>query len=237
MRENRGSKKKIIIGILIAVLLIAVFGLVMHLIENHGLRDEQFGDTGDWGDEAPETTELSFGDKLYISNDNLDTYLIIGTDSGGEDLGEMYSGELADFLVLLIVDNTTKKYAFMQIDRNTMTSVEVPDEEGNVNDLETMQLCISHWYGKTIDERNGYTADAVTYLFGDLDIENVYSLEMTEIGAVNHAIGGVVVDIDQDMTDLDPAFVKATIAGQHFAELFYPNCKDKEIADLLKKLG
>ena len=39
------------------------------------------------------------------------------------------------------------------------------------------------------------------------------------------------------LKDLDPAFVKATIAGQHFAELFYPNCKDEAIADLLKKLG
>ena len=39
------------------------------------------------------------------------------------------------------------------------------------------------------------------------------------------------------LKDLDPGFVKATIAGKHFGELFYPKCKDSEIADFLKKLA
>ena len=39
------------------------------------------------------------------------------------------------------------------------------------------------------------------------------------------------------LKDLDADFVRATIAGKHFAELFYPNCKDAAIADFLKKLG
>jgi len=39
------------------------------------------------------------------------------------------------------------------------------------------------------------------------------------------------------LKDLDADFVRATIAGKRFAELFYPNCKDEAIADFLKKLG
>ena len=39
------------------------------------------------------------------------------------------------------------------------------------------------------------------------------------------------------LKDLDADFVRATIAGKRFAELFYPNCKDAAIADFLKKLG
>ena len=38
------------------------------------------------------------------------------------------------------------------------------------------------------------------------------------------------------LKDLDADFVRATIAGKHFAELFYPNCKDDEIAAFLKQL-
>ena len=38
------------------------------------------------------------------------------------------------------------------------------------------------------------------------------------------------------LKDLDQDFVKATIAGKRFAELFYPNCKDEEIAAFLKTL-
>ncbi len=38
------------------------------------------------------------------------------------------------------------------------------------------------------------------------------------------------------LKDLDRDFVKETISGAHFAELFYPNCKDSEIAAFLKAL-
>ena len=36
--------------------------------------------------------------------------------------------------------------------------------------------------------------------------------------------------------DIDQAFLKETISGEHFAELFYPACKDETIAAYLKSL-
>ena len=38
------------------------------------------------------------------------------------------------------------------------------------------------------------------------------------------------------LKDLDRDFVRATIAGARFAELFYPRCKDEKIAEFLKSL-
>lgn len=38
------------------------------------------------------------------------------------------------------------------------------------------------------------------------------------------------------LKELDQDFVKETISGKHFAELFYPNCQDKEVAAYLKAL-
>ncbi len=38
------------------------------------------------------------------------------------------------------------------------------------------------------------------------------------------------------LKDLDPVFVKETISGERFAELFYPSCQDAEIAAFLKQL-
>lgn len=43
-----------------------------------------------------------------------------------------------------------------------------------------------------------------------------------------------LVDI---MKDLDAGFVKSTISGKHFDELFYKNCKNEEIASFLKGLA
>ena len=38
------------------------------------------------------------------------------------------------------------------------------------------------------------------------------------------------------LKEIDQQFLKETISGAHFAEYFYPNCKDDEIACYLKSL-
>ncbi|MGX8851447.1 RpiB/LacA/LacB family sugar-phosphate isomerase [Amedibacillus sp. YH-ame10] len=40
----------------------------------------------------------------------------------------------------------------------------------------------------------------------------------------------------QILKEIDQNFLKETIAGKHFAEYFYPNCKDQEISDYIKNL-
>lgn len=199
------SKRKILILILIAAMLIAIFGLVMHLIEKHGENDEQFGDTGEWGETGNEII-LDFPEAAYATTDSISSYLLIGTDAGGEDMGEGFNGELADFLTLLVVDSTTEKYAFVQIDRNTMTDVEVLDASGESKGPAYEQICISHWYGPDAEARNENTVKAVSDLMGGFPIDGYYTLHMGDIGLVNDAIGGVTVDIQTDMTDVDPEF-------------------------------
>lgn len=202
---RRNSKRKIILAAGIALIAILLFWLVLRFVVNSSLLDEQFGDTGGWGNDIEETL-ITIGDTDYISLDDIDTYLLIGTDAGGEDLGEAYSGELADVLVLLIVDNTTKKFAFYTIDRNTMTPVNVLNEDGSFNSAMDQQICLAHWYGLDDEQRNFNTVDAVSNLLGVLEIDNYYTLSMNDIGHLNNAIGGVEVKIDTDMTKIDPAF-------------------------------
>ena len=208
MNRSRASWKKIVLGIVIGVLAIAAFGFGIHWIEERGLEDVQFGDTGGWGKEEIDPVELDLDNELYVSDDDIDTYLLMGLDPGRVQQGEMYSGELADFLTLMVVDNTTKKFGFIQLDRNSMVPMEIPDEDGNIVMLATQQLCLAHWYGRTPEERNEFTINAVSSLLGGLDINSCYTIKMEDIGAVNKAIGGIEVDIDTDMTDIDPAFKK-----------------------------
>lgn len=203
------SKRRIIIAVIIAALLIGLFALGVYMIEKHGLLDEQFGDTGGWGDETEETY-ITLGDKDYVSQDDIDAYLFIGTDGGGEFLGENLQGDLADFLMLLIIDNTTQKFGFYTIDRNSMVEMEISDETGDFTSFATQQICLSHWYGNSEDMRNQYTVNAVKTLLGELEIDNYYTINMADIGRINDAIGGVVVDIDTDMTAVDPDFVEGT---------------------------
>lgn len=211
--HGTSSKRKIIIGALIALLLIAAFGGVMHFIEKHGEQDEQYGDTGDWGQDESETGSeftLDFPNTTYVCKDDVTTYLLIGTDAGGEDMGKGFNGELADFLSLLVLDNTTNKYAFIQIDRNTMANVTVYDENGEEKGDAYEQICIAHWYGLDAKQRNENTVKAVSELLGGFPIDGYYTLHMDDIALVNNAIGGVTVEIQEDLTNIDPAFVAGT---------------------------
>ena len=45
--------------------------------------------------------------------------------------------------------------------------------------------------------------------------------------------GGNIYEI---LKEIDQEFLKETISGEHFAEYFYPNCQDDEIANYLKSL-
>ena len=201
------KKRRIVLGTIGVILLTSLFVLAMHLIEKHGLADVHFGDIGGWGNDE---IILTIGDSDYRSDDDIDTYLFIGTDAGGEDLGMAHSGSLADFLTLLVVDNTTKKYAFIEIDRNSMADVQMLNDDGEFTGFFTQQICLSHWYGTDEQQRNENTMAAVSSLFGYLDIQHCYELNMADIGAVNHALGGIEVDINTDMTSVDPEFVKGT---------------------------
>ena len=212
-RNRRSSKRKIIVAIVAALFAILLFWLVLHLVVSRGLLDEQFGDSGEWGDEEDEQITLLFGedqDEVYVSDDNVDTYLIIGTDAGGEFVDEEHSGTLADFLALLIIDNTTEKFGIIQIDRNTM--VPMPDLAGVDEDGEGIkqQICLAHWYGEDDSQRNDNTMAMVSDLFGYLPIDNYYAINMENMDRVNEALGGVEVTIDTDMTNVDPAFVQGT---------------------------
>lgn len=205
-RNRKESKRKAIIVIAAIVLALLAVGLVMFLLERFTEIDTQFGDTGDWGDDGDQV-ELTFNDTDYVSDDRIEAYLIAGTDAGGVDLGETYRGQLADFVTVLLIDDTTEKYAFYQLDRNTMTNVPIISEDG-IQDFAYEQLCIAHWYGHDEDERNQNLVNATTMALGGLDLDGYYVLNMADVGAVNDAIGGVTIDIDTDMTNLDPAFVE-----------------------------
>ena len=206
--NNRQLKKKVIFIALAIILALALLGLVIHFIEKHQEKDEPFTDSDLlWGDEEEEESLLTIDDKDYVTYDNLDIYLLAGTDGGGVDKGEGFNGDLADFVVLLVIDNTTKKFAFYPVSRNTMVYVPVMNKNGDIQDYAFEQICTAHWYGHDEEERNWNLAEAAEDLLGGLEIDGYYVLNMKDVGKVNDTIGGVSVDIKEDLTELDSAFV------------------------------
>ena len=138
----------------------------------------------------------------------------MGTDDSGT--GEEvegtkdYKGTLADFLLLVVVNKTQKTYGFLQIDRNTITDVDLLNENNQSVGSTKEQICTAHWYGTDSQTGCKNTVNAVNYYLGNLEIDGYYALGMEDIGTLNHLVGGVEVTLEDDFSKADPAMKKGT---------------------------
>ena len=154
---------------------------------------------------------VAFDSEIYGFNHRIESFLFLGTDNNASapDSEEEVHGAMADFLLLMVLDYTDDTYGCLQIDRNTITQVEALDEKGEVTNFRDIQICVSHWYGTDGDMNARNTDQAVRYLLGELNhIDGYYVLNMEDVGQLNHAVGGVSVTFQEDLTPSDPAFVK-----------------------------
>lgn len=210
-------KKKSLITILILIIGICLLAMGLFFYrQNSGTRHHKRSTeytTEDWGyGDEEENISLYLGDDYYSTTDNIKTYLFIGTDASGtgEELEgtKDYRGTLADFLLLVVVNKTQKNYGFLQIDRNTITDVDVLDENNKVKGSASEQICTAHWYGTDQEVGSKNTVNAVSYYLGDMEIDGYYSINMEEIATLNHLIGGVEVTLEDDFSKKDPAMKK-----------------------------
>lgn len=199
--------------ILIAAGIVCVLGILyggMRWVEKRWIA-EQEANSEDKGD-AKEWQKLVWGEislygKTYRYPRGYETYLIIGTDASGNEEGEgtEYQGNMADFLMLAVVNTKEGTYSFLQLNRDTITEVSLLDLDGTAVTTEEMQLCAAHWYGNTPEQSCENTVDAVQRLLGGMPISGYYALNMEEIGTLNQAVGGVEVTIEDDFSQADPS--------------------------------
>jgi anionic cell wall polymer biosynthesis LytR-Cps2A-Psr (LCP) family protein len=160
----------------------------------------------------------------YTLEHKVKTYLIMGTDASGseEASGEEYQGSMADFLLLLVIDDQEKSYGFIQLNRDTMTDVPLMNADGTANASAKIQLCTAHWYGGSKELSCENTANAVTDLIGGIPVNGYYALKMDAIGLFNHEVGGVTVTIEDDFTGEDESmYIGASVTlTDEQAELF-----------------
>ena len=165
----------------------------------------------------PET--VNFGGKEYLWRDDLSTLLLLGIDDreADEEWEDVVDSQ-ADVLVLAVLSEKDHTCTLLQIDRNTMAEVPVLDENDQFKTSVEEQICLSHDYGSTPEIRCQNTADAVSTLLYDTPVDNYVSMVMGGINALNDAVGGVTVPIEDDFTGVDDTLVKGqtvTLMGEH----------------------
>ncbi len=166
---------------------------------------------------------LEFNGKTYLPKDNLTTILFIGVDKDSEEtITGFRNGGQADFLRLLIIDHSAKTVSQLAIDRDTMTPIYILGVMGNRTGIRTLQISLSHSFGDGKAQSCELTVEAVSNLLYSAKIDAYVALNMDGICALNDAVGGVTVTLEDDFSAMDPSMTPGTTLTLHGqqAEIF-----------------
>lgn len=203
-------KKKTWILVLLLVVLAALLGTAVWTNQREETPVENAGQAVH---AQQEQTYLTYENQEYPLKEHLLTVLLIGTDSTEryEDknaLLDYYNYNQADFLILVVQDTEANTTEVIQLNRDTMTDVPWLDVIGNYGGTEFQQLCLAFNSGDGGRASCLNTVDAVSSLLFDAPIQHYIQMPMSGISALNNLVGGVPVQIPENLTRIDPAFVE-----------------------------
>lgn len=199
--KNRSALLKGLIIVLVAVFLISALMMFLEIWE---FKQGQFPETSF----AEETLEYN-GDE-YVIKDNIETFLVLGLDKYESESGfDSYNNDkCADFLMLFVFDNNTKKCSAIQINRDTMASMNILGVAGEKIDTVTKQISLSHTYGNGKDVSCRNTANSVSSLLMGVKINHYISITMDAVPLLNDLVGGVEVTVLDDFSSVDKTMVE-----------------------------
>jgi LCP family protein required for cell wall assembly len=149
-------------------------------------------------------------DTEYRYTDEIESVLILGTDQSGNEATEekAHHGEMADMLLVVVIDHTTQEYAILQLNRDTITNVYLLNAEDEAVENRDLQLCTAHWYGSSNEVNCENTVRSVSELLGGIPIDTYYCLSWEGIPTVNSVVDGVTLTIQNDFSAVDSSLVE-----------------------------
>ena len=204
--------KKVVVLLIIVALLAALIAGAALMSKKEA--EAPIENAGTAQNAAVKPKALTYNGQEYPMKTHLQTVLLIGTDAveayeqTTEGVKPFYNYNQADFLTLLVLDTERNTAEILQLNRDTMTDVPWLDVLGNYGGTEFKQLCLAYNYGDGGPKSCRNTVSAVSSLLFDAPIDYYMQVPMTAIPVLNDVVGGVPITFQEDMTDVDPAFVK-----------------------------
>ncbi len=162
--------------------------------------------TGPYG--TADVKTIHVGDQDYKEKHGLTTLLLMGIDKAStfESAGYQNGGQ-ADFLRLVVIDESEKKTTQISIDRDSMAEVTVLSFLGKERGTRVLQLCLAHAFGDGKELSAEMQCKAVSRLFQGTEIDYYIAMNMDGIAILNDFVGGIEVTLQDDFSAYDPAMV------------------------------
>jgi LCP family protein required for cell wall assembly len=155
---------------------------------------------------------ITWKGKKYVYNDNLTNILFLGIDQSDafEDSYEFADAGQSDCIMLLSLDESTQQGQILQINRNTMTTLDTYDSNGNKFGTIEGQLALQYAYDIGGESSCWAAKKTIGELLYGLPIDGYFTLDMAGIPEINDALGGVDVTMDADYTEIDPSLTEGS---------------------------
>lgn len=158
----------------------------------------------------------------YIYKKGIVNILVLGVDNEHGMSDNVTPGELgqADAIYLVSIDTYNDQIHIMGIPRDTMTSIQIMDEDNKYFNMQTFQITLQYAYGDNCKSGSKLMAKAVSPLLYDIPISRVCVVNLNAVQVLNDAVGGVTVKVEEDFTDesgevVDPDFYKGNTVTLH----------------------
>lgn len=211
-RQQRKKQKMLILGLAAAVVFV---GLAAAVVVNKLNEQKNYHVTGaNSVDVGAGYRYTEYNGKKYQYNNRVTTLLYAGLDSFDELKQTATYGDKAraDSIMLIVLDEASKKMSVVAINRDTMTEVHRFSRNGG--DLGTYVTHLGYAYangdGGTASCENLKTA--VSTLFNDLPIDGYMVSNQTSIVMINDLVGGVTVTVpNNDLATQYPELTEGNI--------------------------
>lgn len=218
--QGKGKVMRKLLPLLIAAIVVAAAAIiVLQTADNKKL------------DTAREQTSAKLPEDLVeingvkcVPKKNIQTYLFMGVDARGETkkMKEYDGTGQVDTLQLVVIDQQAGTYTRLPINRDTITNVNVLDDEGYYLSTRQVQISLAHSMGDGMERSCENTIDAVSGLLYNQPIDGYASLNMDAIETLNHLADGVTVTIEDDFSKVDSSLVKgATVKLTDEQAMYY----------------
>lgn len=155
---------------------------------------------------ALEDEALLYKGVRYVPRRGIESYLILGVDRTEAQIASGLENGQADVLLLLVLDPREDRYRTLQLNRETVTQVNILAQDGSTAASLFKPVCLAHAYAGSPEAGCENTVSAVRYLLQDVPIDGYAAMNLESIGVLCDAVGGVTVKIGSDLTGIDPAF-------------------------------
>lgn len=155
-------------------------------------------------------TIVEWKGKSYTYNTDLINILFLGIDKSEPVRDDNIPGEAgqSDCIMILSLDQQTKEARILQLNRNTMTELDIYDFSGNYLRSVEGQLALQFAYDIGGKSSCWAVKKTVQELLYGLEIDGWFAMDVAGIPEINDALGGVDVTMKEDYSAIDPSFTK-----------------------------